>query len=248
MEDFFSGYSKYLDNPSEYIDKFKKFMTTDVFAGQIPSKAHAEHKARSGYKGGKGQKGIEDQVMDFFISKGYGSEDAAAIAANLYAESKFDPHASETLKGGGKGKGRGLAQWTSKDRIAAFEKIYGKIEESSLEDQLSFVDMELKGTHKSAYNKMMAAKGAGAKGAAISRYYESPADSEGQAALRSGIAEEFQNRRLGAEGNGIGGTNVTNNNTWNITGSDAKQIADSVAQKQDRVNANTARQLSTTYR
>jgi hypothetical protein len=55
-------------------------------------------------------------------------------------------------------------------------------------------------------------------------------------------------QKLGTDGSQSSNQTITNNNTFNITGNDSKQIADSVAQKQDRVNANTARQMQVIHK
>ncbi|MDE1867851.1 MAG: hypothetical protein KGI08_09115 [Thaumarchaeota archaeon] len=186
-------------------------------------------------------KSSANSVMDFFIKRGYASEDAAAIAANLHAESGLDSNANETLKGGGAGPGRGLAQWTSKERKEAFKKTYGvSIEDSTRDQQLDFVDKELHGTHKGAMEKMLAAHGVKDKAAMFSKYYERPQDVEGAANYRGDLAQDFYNL-LPHQYDSAANQTVTVNNTFNVTGSDASKIADSIAQKQDRVNANTAR-------
>lgn len=182
-----------------------------------------------------------EDVMDFFIRKGYASEDAAAIAANLSAESGF----KHTVKGDKNKKGvyeaYGLAQW-HKDRRDDFEKVFGKkMQDATAEEQLEFVDWELKHTEYNAYDKLRSTIGAGPKGAALAKYYERPKE-ESEYGKRAGIAAKYHRlieSRLGdRSSNGVTINQTTN---INVQGSDAQETAKHVESKQNRVNANLVR-------
>lgn len=83
------------------------------------------------------------QAVDFFIKKGWTTEQAAGIVGNLQAESGayLNPRALGVERDGTKAVG--VAQWHP-DRERKFERVMKKkIARSSLEDQLEFVDWEL---------------------------------------------------------------------------------------------------------
>ncbi|KWR88765.1 phage tail tape measure protein [Cupriavidus sp. IDO] len=127
-----------------------------------------------------GQASASDAV-GFFQSKGWTKEQAAGIVANLRQESQMNPGAV-----GDNGKAYGVAQWHP-DRQANFAKWAGKdIRKSSLDEQLAFVDHELrKGTEQSAGRALASAKTAQEAGNIVSRLYERPANSDTEAARRA---------------------------------------------------------------
>lgn len=136
--------------------------------------------------GGTGGARSQD-VINYLMQKGWSREQATGIAANLYAESKFDPSAP-----GDGGKAYGIAQWHP-DRQAQFRAFKGRdIRGSSLEDQLDFVDYELRnGNERAAGSALMGASTSGQAASIVSRKYERPADVWGQANARSQIATTF---------------------------------------------------------
>lgn len=92
-------------------------------------------------------------AMKFLTNKGWTDMQAAAIVGNLTAESYMNP---ETPRGDA-GTAMGLAQWRG-DRLAKFEEIIGKhCEDSSLEEQLTFVDWEFRNTHRKAQKMLLGA-------------------------------------------------------------------------------------------
>nr|WP_312158289.1 phage tail tip lysozyme [Pseudomonas juntendi] len=126
-------------------------------------------------------------VMDFFRAKGWSAEQAAGIAANLEQESGFRPDAV--------GDGRnayGLAQWHP-DRQANFAKYSGKdIRSSTATEQLEFINHELtKGAEKSAGDRLKLAASAREAAGIVSRYYERPADADGEVSRRGDIADNY---------------------------------------------------------
>lgn len=123
-------------------------------------------------------------VVAKFKSMGWSQQQAAGIAANLFQESLFNPSAV-----GDGGKAFGLAQW-HEDRQAAFKKLFGiDIRKSSLDQQLQFVDYELRhGQETKAGGLLSKARSADEAGSIVSRFYERPADAEGEASKRGQAA------------------------------------------------------------
>lgn len=128
---------------------------------------------------------LQGTVMDSLMAKGWTRAQAAGIAANLKQESSFN-HAAV----GDGGAAYGLAQWHP-DRQADFKKWAGKdIVGSSMEDQLGFLDYELRqGKEKAAGDKLRAATGAGQSGAIVSGYYERPKERQTEMERRAAMAD-----------------------------------------------------------
>lgn len=119
-----------------------------------------------------------------FIGMGWTRAQAAGLAANLQRESAGNEKAV-----GDNGQAFGLAQW-HKDRQLAFEKWAGKsMRESNRDEQLAFVNYELReGSERKAGINLMRARDPASAAAVVSRQYERPADTEGEAAKRASIA------------------------------------------------------------
>lgn len=119
-----------------------------------------------------------------FMGMGWTRAQATGIAANLQRESGGNEKAV-----GDNGQAYGLAQW-HKDRQLAFEKWAGKnIREASRDEQLAFVNFELReGSERRAGMNLMRARDAGSAASVVSRMYERPADTEGEASKRAGLA------------------------------------------------------------
>lgn len=111
-----------------------------------------------------------DAARGFFESRGWTSAQSAGIVANLIKEnSTFDPRAV-----GDGGRAYGIAQWHP-DRQANFTTaIGGDIRRSTLEQQLTFVDWELRNTEKSAGDLLKQAKTPEEAGSIVSKFYERP--------------------------------------------------------------------------
>lgn len=135
---------------------------------------------------GAGNRGSTSDVMTQLQASGWGKNQASGIAANLFAESKFDPTAV-----GDSGKAYGIGQWHA-DRQALFAKWSGHdIHGSSLGEQLKFVDYELRHGDSQAQlagRALPLVHSADAAGRIVSQYYERPADVEGEARRRGGLA------------------------------------------------------------
>ncbi|TCK39645.1 hypothetical protein B0G84_4985 [Paraburkholderia sp. BL8N3] len=126
-------------------------------------------------------------AVSSFMKMGWSRQQAAGIAANLWSESMFDPNAV-----GDNGHAYGVAQW-HEDRQAAFKKLFGiDIRKSTLDQQLQFVDYELRrGGEQRAGNALGLATSAGQAGAIMSRLYERPADADGEAVRRAAMAAQI---------------------------------------------------------
>lgn len=181
---------------------------------------------------GKSGKNKASQAIDFFVSKGYSADEAKAITANLQGESSFD----EKAVGDG-GKAYGLAQWHP-DRQAQFKKLFNKdIRTATFQEQLEFVDWELRNTHQKALREMRKARTLGDKTGAITRHYEIPADITGASAKRAQIAMGYGNYQpqmvamANAQPSVVNNTtNQTTNNTLNLTVADVKEAKEIVGQ------------------
>jgi hypothetical protein len=138
--------------------------------------------------GGTSSSSKEKRALDYFRAQGWEPHQAAGIVANLKRESStFNESAI-----GDSGKAFGIAQWHP-DRQAEFSRVFGKsIRGSSFEDQLAFIQHELTaGKEKSAGSKLRGAQSAAEAASLVSRYYERPADVEGEAKKRAMIASEL---------------------------------------------------------
>lgn len=165
-------------------------------------------------------------VMDYFQEQGWTRSQAAGIAANLGAESNFDPRAV-----GDSGQARGIAQWHP-DRQAAFKQWAGfdiGDQRADLVKQLEFVQHELtQGAEQRAGQLLAATQNAQDAGAVVSRYYERPRAADAEAASRGAAAVQMSQ-------------------TTNITvqgGSDPTSTAQAVAGAQGRVNEEMTRNLN----
>lgn len=110
-----------------------------------------------------------DTARGFFESRGWSSAQSAGIAANLIKESSTNPRAV-----GDGGLAYGIAQWHP-DRQANFTTVIGgDIRSSTLEQQLTFVDWELRNTESKAGDRLKRAKSPEEAAGIVSRYYERP--------------------------------------------------------------------------
>jgi hypothetical protein len=127
-------------------------------------------------------------VMRYFQSQGWTKAQAAGIAANIGAESAFNPRAP-----GDQGAAYGAGQW-HQDRQGAFNawalrnKLPG-LRQADLLEQLQFYNYELR--RSPAGKKLAGATSAYDAGAAVSLYDERPADAAGQAAMRGSLARQI---------------------------------------------------------
>lgn len=127
-----------------------------------------------------------DQAMRYFMSKGWTKEQSAGIVANLMAEShSYLDHTAL----GDKGTAYGIAQWRG-SRQTTFARVFGKsIKQSSFEEQLAYVDWELRNDYVSVGNRLRNSSTASSATAIITRYYEIPADIPLRISERVPVAE-----------------------------------------------------------
>jgi hypothetical protein len=124
---------------------------------------------------GAGSSQNADTAMKFFQSAGWTKEQAAGIVGNLQQESGKNLNINAVGDGG---KAKGVAQWHP-DRQANFERVMGKtLKDSTLEEQLKFVDYELKNTEKRAGDQLRQAKTAAQAAQLVDRLYERSAGTE----------------------------------------------------------------------
>lgn len=139
-----------------------------------------------GITGGNSNQASTKDVLSQLQGSGWGKNQAAGIAANLFAESKFNPAAV-----GDNGHAYGIGQW-HEDRQKLFAKWAGHdIHGSSLKEQLKFVDYELRhgdGQSQIAGRALPMVHSAAAAGRIVSQYYERPADVESEARRRGALA------------------------------------------------------------
>lgn len=119
--------------------------------------------------GAAGSSKNAETALKFFKSMGWTKEQAAGIVGNLQEESGKN---LDTKAVGDGRKAKGIAQWHP-DRQAKFQEIMGKqVMDATLEEQLKFVDWELKNSHKVAGDKLKNAKSAAQAAAIVDNDYE----------------------------------------------------------------------------
>lgn len=135
-------------------------------------------------------------AVSFFESRGWTRAQAIGIVSNLQHESGIDPAAS-----GDNGKAYGIAQWHP-DRQTAFQQWAGNwIGNSTLEQQLGFVDYELRqGGEQRAGAELEMARTPGQAADVVSRLYERPAAAAAEAAVRAATANRIAGLYSGSQG------------------------------------------------
>ena len=140
--------------------------------------------------GAGGRQARIDQAMDYFQGQGWSRAQAAGIVANLDAESNMDAGIRQI----GGGPGYGLAQWEG-PRQADFRAWSGHdIHGSSFAEQLRFVQHELTNSEAGAGRALGRTTDAREAGSLVTRLYERPADTAGQAVSRGERAAEIFGR------------------------------------------------------
>ncbi|TCK43980.1 hypothetical protein B0G84_2328 [Paraburkholderia sp. BL8N3] len=127
------------------------------------------------------------KAVEYFESRGWTRAQAIGIASNLQHESGIDPTAV-----GDNGKAQGIAQWHP-DRQAAFQRWAGNwIGNSTLDQQLGFVDYELRqGGEQRAGAALEKARTPREAASVVSRLYERPAAADAEAAARASTADRI---------------------------------------------------------
>ena len=154
----------------------------------------------------RSETGQPEEAQAFFESRGWTKEQAAGIVGNLVVESGLRTDAV-----GDGGQAYGIAQWHP-DRQATFRQVYGKdIRNSSFQEQLNYVDWELRNTEARAGNLLRNATTAEEAAAIVDRSYERSAGyhlAERQANASAIMAGDFAKVSTGGAAGyeGPGGT------------------------------------------
>lgn len=188
-----------------------------------------------------GSGNVTGKALEFFKKAGWSADAAAGIVANLISENgRFDPR-----KTGDSGSAKGIAQWHP-DRQADFEKWSGKkFDESTVEDQMAFVDHELrKGTRQLAGRLLAGAKSAAHAGMIVSKYYEAPKDEQGEMAKRGRLADQLSKTDLSSGAGHKGNVTINQKTDIKVSGSDPVSTGRAVERGQSRVNGDLVRNMS----
>lgn len=174
------------------------------------------YQSRLSRSGGGGSN--SGQIEAFFRSRGYTAEQARGIAAGIHAESASNPRA---FNGTGGGNGAfGIGQWRG-DRLKRLRARYGA--NPSLQQQLEFLDWELKGGDHGGAAVLGQTSASGTLSAYVHSFMRPGAGAAGD--MRRGMA--YLNGRATGGGNG---TTVNNNTTvGQVTVYTAAKDADGIA-------------------
>lgn len=129
-----------------------------------------------------------EKDIQAMMKMGWTREQATGIVANIIAESSGEADAE-----GDNGQAYGLAQWHP-DRQAKFKAWTGKdIRQSTRDEQLAFINYELRGPEKKAGFVLQQTTTAEHAARAFNTHFERPADIPGQNAKRAAIASAIAN-------------------------------------------------------
>lgn len=176
-------------------DKFKSAVDK-VIEGVIPSANASEMPNNLLPKVPLNQLTNQNEFMSTLMSMGHSKNESAAILANLQAESSMDPFAV-----GDKGKAYGLMQWHP-SRRQDYTSLFGhtmesvKDKEKAMQEQLQFMEWELKNTEATGWSRVKAIRDtAASKAATFSRQVVRPGTTEeakaNEAERRAKMAEGF---------------------------------------------------------
>lgn len=159
------------------------------------------------------------QIEAFFRSRGYTAEQARGIAAGIHAESASNPRA---FNGAGGGQGAfGIGQWRG-DRLKRLRAKYGP--NPTLQQQLEFMDWELKGGDHGGSAVRSQSTAAGTLGAYINSFMRPAKGAETSGDMRRGMAY-LNGRATAAAGN----TTVNSTTVGQVTVYTAAKDADGIA-------------------
>ena len=134
-----------------------------------------------------------DLAFNYFKSEGWSDFQAAAIIGNLHAESGL-----ETNVYGDSGSAYGIAQWRGK-RQTQFQTLYGRsLQGSSFQQQLSFVNWELKNTERRAGGMLANSTNLNQATYAVVRGYERPKNDSSYGSRLASAAKVLGGKALGA--------------------------------------------------
>lgn len=132
-------------------------------------------------------------VHDGLVRRGLDSDTAWGFAANAVHESRADPQTGA----GDMGAAHGTFMWRDSDdggkRLTNYVQQNGHLpEKGTLDEQLDHVMWELHGTESGAWQQIQGTSGgAGAKAAAVSKFFERPKDTQAEMARRAGTANQL---------------------------------------------------------
>jgi hypothetical protein len=147
-----------------------------------------------GYDRGVGETIDASRAMDFFIEKGWTPQQAAGIVGNLQQES--GPNLSTNAVGDG-GSAYGIAQWHP-DRQARFAEVFGKdIRQSTMQEQLAFVQWELMNSEKNAGSVLRGAGDPSSAAQIVDELYERSRGTERSKRIANALAllKGYESRR-----------------------------------------------------
>jgi hypothetical protein len=129
----------------------------------------------------------KEAAIKFFMGKGWTRAQAAGIVANLIKESGLKAHGPN----GDNGTATGVAQWRG-GRQTKFKELFGKdLSQATLEEQLAYVDWELRNSHKAAGDRLKNASTPYDAAGIVCRYYEIPSDIPAKSAERGNLANQI---------------------------------------------------------
>ena len=151
----------------------------------VKSRVQGYDSIKGDVKGAAGATGTAQSAVKFFTNKGWTPEQAAGIVGNLQAESGANLKIDAV---GDNGQAYGIAQWHP-DRQSRFNKVIGKdIRQSSLEDQLAFVDWELNNTESAAGRQLKKTTSPEQAAWVMDEYYERSSGAHRQNRINNAIA------------------------------------------------------------
>lgn len=186
----------------------------------------------------------QDQALAYFMRQGWTREQALGIVAGSFAESGLKPGNRNPTSGA-----YGIGQWLG-SRVKDFERVMGKpLEGSSLQDQLAFMQWELRNTEKRAGSAIAGTSSAhDALSAFVTKYERPKLGAETDGDLARGGRFLAANTKLGTDG---GARTVTINAKTDVKVSgavDAQAAGKAVGDSVDRRNSELVRNTRSAVR
>ena len=130
----------------------------------------------------------QDKAYEFFKKKGWTDEQSAGIVGNLLQEnSTLDPNKTNSIGA------HGIAQWLSSDRKENFKNTIGRgtktIEQSTFDEQLEFIDWELRNSESKAGNALKNTSSIEDATMVVRNQYERPGELEAMDNKRLSFAQ-----------------------------------------------------------
>lgn len=113
-------------------------------------------------------------AIQYMMGKGWTLEQASGLVGNLLHESRLETNVLGDKKFAGINQAMGIAQWRG-SRRTQFQTLYGKpLEQASLQEQLDYVDWELRNTEAGAGKALGKSKDLMSATSTVRRLYERP--------------------------------------------------------------------------